>query len=500
MKIVAQLLTMTLLPMSFATAQLDPAQQIERLAPMVDRAYQAFAEQYHSPGLAYAVVFNGEVIHWGSLGHTDVERQVPVTDKSVFRIASMTKSFVAAAIVKLRDEGKLQLDDPVEKYIPNFKGHRMVTKDAPTITIRHLLTHTSGLPEDDPWGDRLLGMDEGTFEKLVDDGFSFSNTPGVSYEYSNTPFALLGVIIKVVSGLPYHTYVQQHILEPLGMGDTYFEYRDVPADRLAKGYRWVNNEWVEQPLYGNGVYGAMGGMLTTLGDFAKYMQLHQQAWPARDDADNQPLRRASLREMQAPWVFNTLTPYDGDLTSFAYGYGLRWTRDVNQITTVGHTGGLPGFGSNWMILPDYGLGLVCFSNVTYAPAADINTAVAKAIVQQAGLKPRALPVAPILKQRQDDLVRFLPDWENAEGADCFSGNFFPDNYVSMLRADCDSVFAVAGAVEAVHDVVPINNLRGTFVIRCENRDVEIFFSLTPESTPRIQQFAIRLLDERSPTP
>jgi Beta-lactamase class C and other penicillin binding proteins len=477
-----------------ASAQTDGAlKAIQQTIPFIDSAYRAFAREHHSPGLAYAVVYRGQVIHTGTEGFTDVEQRIPVTDRSVFRIASMTKSFVAAAILQLRDAGKLRLDDPVTQYIPEFMDQALPTDDAPAITIRHLLTHTSGLPEDDPWGDPQLDMSRETFYALMKEGFSFSNTPGVKYEYSNTPYALLGEIIRKVAGEGFDTYINQHILKPLGMEDTYWEYTEVPDDLLAKGYRWVKDAWVKQTMVGNGVYGAMGGMLTTLGDFAKYMAMHQQAWPARDGADPWPLKRASLREMQSPWVFNTLTPFNGSLTSFAYGYALRWTRDAEQVTTVGHTGGLPGFGSNWMILPDHDLGLVCFSNVTYAPAAAVNTQVATGIIQRAGLKPRPIPVPPILKQRQQALLSFLPEWENAEDSPIFSGNFFTDYYIDMLREQSKAVLAEAGNIIKVRDVVPENNLRGTFIIECERRNVEVFFSLTPEKTPRIQQFEMKVV-------
>lgn len=357
----------------------DPLTAIRQTIPVIDSSYRAFAEEHHSPGLAYALVYGNEVIHIGTFGVTDVEQQIPVTPQSVFRIASMTKSFVAAAILQLRDQGELRLDDPVSQYLPEFKQQPLPTDDAPVITIRHLLTHTSGLPTDDPWGDRLLDMSEETFYTLMKDGFSFSTTPGQRYEYSNTAFALLGAIIKKVSGQSFDTYIDQHIFAPLGMDQTYWEYTKVPDSLLAKGYRWLDGHWLKQPLVGNGVYGAIGGMLTTLGDFAKYMALHLQAWPARNGADKGPVKRASLREMQSPWMFYALREFNGETASLAYGYGLRWSRDRDK-QTVGHTGGLPGFGSSWMVLPDYGFGLVCFSNVTYAPAVQVNMQVADEII------------------------------------------------------------------------------------------------------------------------
>lgn len=376
-----QILIITLLCVGDVYAQTgDPITAIKQLIPVIDSSYRAFAVEQHSPGLAYAVVYDGEIIHSGTFGYADVEQQIPVNEKSVFRIASMTKSFVAAAILQLRDAGKLRLDDPVSQYIPEFNTRSIPTDDAPVITIRHLLTHTSGLPTDDPWGDRLMDMNEETFQTMTREGFSFSNTPDLKFEYSNTAFALLGEIIKNISGQSFDTYIDRHILSPLGMNQTYWEYTKVPDSLLAKGYRWVDNRWAKQPLVGNGVYGAMGGMLTTLGDFAKYMALHLQAWPTRDGADEQPLKRSSLREMQTPWMFYGFRTFNGRTASMAYGYGLRWTRDRDK-QTVGHTGGLPGFGSSWFVLPEYGFGLVCFSNVTYASAVQANMQVADKIIQ-----------------------------------------------------------------------------------------------------------------------
>lgn len=459
----------------------------------IDSAYRAFAEEQRSPGLIYALVTGGKVVHVNTYGYADVERKILVTENSVFRIASMTKSFVAAAILQLRDAGKLRLDDPVSDYVKEFGKLTMPTTDAPDITIRHLLTHTSGLPEDDPWGDRLLDMSVDSFYQVLDAGLSFSNTPGVKYEYSNTPFALLGEIIHKVSGQPFEAYINAHILVPLGMNETYWDYRDVPEQHLAYGYRWLDKQWAKEVLYGHGVYGAMGGMWTTAGDFAKYLAMHQQAWPERDGADKQPLKRSSLREMQSPLIFNSLTEYGGVLTSFAYGYGLRWTRDVNGVTTVGHTGGLPGYGSNWLMLPEYGFGLICFSNITYAPAPMINTEVALGLIRRMGLQPTPLEISDILRKRQQELIGFLSDWGGAaDESTVFSSNFFYDYPIPVLQATCQSILKEAGKIKSVQEVKSENRLRGTFKLVCERQDVEVFFSLTPEASPRIQQFSIQL--------
>lgn len=469
----------------------EPSIRLRKILPKIDSIYLAFAEKYHAPGISYAVVYNDEVVLMKASGHTDIAQQIPASSQSVFRIASMTKSFVGAAILQLRDAGQLKLDDPVSVYIPEMKDQQLLTSDAPDITIRHLLTHLGGFPEDNPWGDRQLGISNDELLGLINNGFSFSNAPGIEYEYSNTAFALLGYIIQQVSGQTYNAFINENLLKPLGMNNTYWEYTEVPGALLAKGYRWVNGTWAAQPILGDGAYGAMGGLMTSMEDFVKYVRFFQDAWPARDGADDGPLKRSSLREMQQPWTFNTLQAGSDCPKVFAYGYGLRWSRDCNNVTAVGHTGGLPGYGSNWMMLPEYGLGVIAFANVTYANTSGTNYQVIDEIIKLADLKPRSKMPSEILLQRQQELTAVLPDWKDAENQPIFADNFFPDYYIDMLRAESQEVFAKAGKIIKIHDIVPENNLRGTYVIECENANIEVFFTLSPEKNPLIQEYSIK---------
>ena len=152
------------------------------------------------------------------------------------------------AILKLRDEGKLNLDDPAYLYIPELKNIKYPTADAPVITIRHLMTHSAGFPEDNPWGDRQLADNDKDLMEFIGKQISFSNPPGIAYEYSNLGFALQGKIITKISGMRYQDYIKKNILEPLNMKTTTYEYGDVAADKLAHGYRWLNEKWNEEVL------------------------------------------------------------------------------------------------------------------------------------------------------------------------------------------------------------------------------------------------------------
>jgi CubicO group peptidase (beta-lactamase class C family) len=411
----------------------------------------------------------------------------------------MSKSFTAMAVLKLRDEGKLQLDDPVEKYIPQMRDQVYPTTDAPLITIRHLLTHGAGFPEDNPWGDRQLADTDAEFMAFLKEGISFSNPPGVQYEYSNLGFALLGKLITEVSGKPYQQYIREEILKPLSMNITTWEYGDVAPDKLAHGYRWINQDWEEQALLHDapdGSWGAMGSMISSVEEFSRYISFHLSAWPPSSLAEKGPVRRSSVREMQHPWRFNGLNPnyrYPGGricAVSSAYGYGLRWLYDCEDRAMVSHSGGLPGFGSHWMILPDYGIGIVALANRTYAPMSSINMQAIDTLIRLASLKPKAIPISAILKQRQEQLLRLLPEWNGAESSGLFAENFFDDYKIDSLRKQTKELYQRAGTIKRVNEIIALNNLRGHFTIEGENASLQIFFTLSPEKEPLIQAFDI----------
>ncbi|QJW90843.1 beta-lactamase family protein [Spirosoma taeanense] len=482
-------------PPTFADA--DRLKKLEAAFPIVEKLYRDRAEQHHYPGLAFGIVVDGKLVYSGGTGYTDVANKTAATPKSLFRIASMSKSVTTMAILKLRDEGKLRLDDPAELYIPELKTHKYLTADAPRLTIRNLMTHSAGFPEDNPWGDRQLADSDADLLALIKGGISNANAPAVAYEYSNLGFAMLGRIITVVSGKPYQQYITDAILKPLGMNDTQWEYTRVPASQLAHGYRWQEGQWLEEPLLHDGSYGAMGGLITSIEDFSKYVALHLAAWPPRNEADNGPVKRSSVREMQQPWVFSGMAAQARNsagqicpVTS-GYGYGLGWSHSCTGRVSVGHSGGLPGFGSQWRILPDYGIGVIAYGNLTYAGLGSVNSAVLDTLVAIGKLQPRQLPVSSILAQRKAELVKLLPDWTNAEASGIFAENFFPDKSVALRRKTVQDLYAKAGKIQRVGELIPENQLRGHFLLEGEKANIDVFFTLTPENPALIQQLDFR---------
>lgn len=472
----------------------DRIAKIKQIAPELQQSIEEHAKAEHLPGVAFGIVVDNELVFTSATGYLNLEKEIPASSSSAFRIASMTKSFTAMAIIKLRDEGKLSLNDPVSKYVPEMSKLTYLTKDAPTIDIENLLTMTAGFPEDNPWGDRQLDEPDQMLIDLVDGGISFSNVPSYGYEYSNTGYALLGHIISKVSGMPYQDYITQNIFKPLGMDHTYWEYEGIPEEQLAIGYRWEDEQWKLEPMLHDGAFGAMGGLITSIEDFSKYVSFHLSAWPPRNDDDNGPIQRSSLREMQTPQfprLYANAKDYKGDDCAVlaGYGFGLGITEYCNGLKRVSHGGALPGFGSNYTFYPEYGVGIMAFCNLTYTSPWSLNE-LSRLLFETADLQPRKLPASDVLLERQEQITQLIQQWEPALEEQLLAENFYLDRSREKRRAAIQEVLEKAGTIEAVGDMQPINQLRGRYTLQAENGKVNIFFTLTPEKYPKIQRLDV----------
>lgn len=480
----------------FNDSTADREKKVKSVAAEIDQVYADFAAEKHAPGLVWGVVLDGRLVHTGALGYANVEKKIPATATTAFRIASMSKSFTAMAILKLRDAGQLSLDEPVEKYVPEFRSIKPLTADAQKITLRHLLGMAAGFPEDNPWGDRQLGITDAQFNDFLSHGITLSNAPGVGYEYSNLNFALLGRIISNVSGVPYEEYITREIFTPLGMKATRWDPAEVPPARLALGYRWENNAWRPERLERDGVYGAMGGIIVSAEDFARYIALHLSAWPPRDDADTGPVRRSTLREMHSPFQLIGVNSTEKNLAgepnvlASGYGYGLRTAVDAKGITSTRHSGGLPGFGSEYRFFPDYGFGVFSFANLTYAGTTPANVKAAALLLEKAGLKPRTLPPSKILAQRAQQVAILLSSWDQKLGDEILAENFFLDrsraDWITLAR----ETLAPLGKITSATPIVPLNQLRGTFTLLGEKGKLNVTFTLTPETPTKVQSLRL----------
>ena len=476
----------------------DPARHA-RLAAAFDRIRDRMPEaarQLGAPGLAWGVIVDGELAASGAVGLREVERSQPATPSSIFRIASMSKSFTALAILKLRDEGRLSLDDAVTKHIPEFSRVAPPTADAPPITVRHLLTHSAGFPEDNPWGDRQLAVAEETLSDWLKSGIPFSTSPGTAFEYSNYGFALLGRIVTNVSGVPYGDYIRSQILTPLGMTSTFWDARDAPADRLAHGYRRAVAPWTRETPLAHGAFGAMGGLYTSVEDLSRYVAFMLDAWPARDAVERGPVRRSSVREMQQGQRHVGLTVFratpDAPLTArtSAYGYGLGAAQDCRFRLVVSHSGGLPGYGSNMTWLPEHGVGVIVLANVTYAGTGAVTRSMIEELAATGALEARRWPASSHLLKARADVVWLVNGWNDDAAAALAADNLALDRAMDDRKAEVGRLHASLGTCAPDGDISAENWLRGSFRLRCERGWITVSITLAPTMPPKVQHLSL----------
>lgn len=477
-------------PASFSQA--DRVQKVVALSPEIAQIFNETAEKNNYPGMVYGIVMEGKLVWSGSYGIVNADNQSKVSGQSLFKIASMTKSFTAMAIMKLAEMGKLQLTDEAARYVPEMASLTYLTKDAMPITIENLLTMTAGFPEDNPWGDRQLEDSPEELQALIAEGLSFANIPGHEFEYSNTGYAILGQIISNVSWQPYQEFMTENIFKPLGMNNTYWEYEGLPSDLLALGYRWEDEQWKAEPMLHDGAFGCMGGLITSLEDFSKYVAYHLSAYPPRSDDEMGPVKRSSLRTMhkpREPQLYADARNGDGNPCPVmsGYGYGLGFRKDCTGQVRISHSGGLPGFGSEYRFYPEYDLGIISFANRTYAGTGSVNQRVANLIFEKAGLDPRVLPSSDILAKRKGEIASWLQNFDAPVESGLFAENFFLDLSKDRRVKEYQAVLDQIGTVTATSEPKAINQLRGTFTITGEKGEAEVFFTMSPEKTPKVQQ-------------
>ena len=418
---------------------------------MVDFAeVRTLAAGYHQrggqPGLAYGIVAGGELAHAAGLGERHLGGSAPDAD-TVFRIASMTKSFTASAILALRDEGALRLDDLAEDYVPELRGWPPVTPDAARISIRHLLTMTAGFPTDDPWGDRQQGLPLDDFARFLASGVSFNWAPGTRFEYSNLGYAILGRVITGVTGVAYPDYVRRRLLRPLGMTRTGYQAEEFEAPGgsatrpvgVARGYRRAPGGWSGVGFDPDGAFAPMGGIFSCVRDLARWVAGFAAAFPPGDADPAHPVRAASRREMQLPQVLTGWAPgpgFPGDGASSppaTYGFGLFVDEHPVLGRIVSHSGGYPGFGSNMAWHPATGTGVIALANSTYAAMAPLAARLLEAVVRQGGPAGRAPGTAlgspgpwPETLAARDAASELLKSWDDAVAHRLFSPNVAQD--------------------------------------------------------------------------
>jgi CubicO group peptidase (beta-lactamase class C family) len=422
----------------------------------VDESAARFAARGGQPGLAYGIVADGELAYSGGAGEALAGGPVPDAG-TAFRIASMTKSFTAALIMLLRDDGALALDDQAQRYVPELAGVRPAAADSPPVTIRQLMTMTGGFPTDDPWGDRQQGLPPDAFARLLREGeIRPAWAPGTRFEYSNLGYAILGRVIAAVTGARYESAIRDRLLGPLRMHRTGFEAAEFNAGGLARGYRRDGDGWQEVLPDPSGAFAPMGGVFSCVTDLARWVAGFAGAFPAGHEVpgqDGHPLSRASRREMQLPQVA-ILDGVDAPAvrftgpTSWSYGFGLFAVEEREFGTIIQHSGGYPGYGSQMRWHPATGLGVIVLANSTYARAGALASEMLTGLLQeesaralrsrgyrQSGPVPAPGRPWPETLAARDAVNDLLQDWQDEAAARIFTANVDQDRPLPQRRAD-----------------------------------------------------------------
>ena len=482
---------LTMAPALTATAQPVPgapatAATISTYAAL-DADFERWMIANHVPGMVWGVVIDGKLVHVKAFGQQALGQGArPVNADTGFRIASMSKAFTAYAILRLRDEGRLRLDDPVWKYIPEVKPWGTdITVD---ITVADLLHHSAGFVTDDPWGDRQQPMPEAEFTHLLQAGVLRTAPRGTRFEYSNLGYAMLGRIISNVTGVNFSQHIAARVFTPLGMAGTTYEIADVPLARRAIGYRWEDNSWRAEPYMAHGAFGAMGGITTSANDYARWLGFLLAAWPAGSPQD----RGATIRAMQYGGGLPQLRNRPGTLRSecklaAVYGAGLIAAQDCALGQVLYHGGGFPGYGSHMLLIPDAGVAVFALTNRTYAgPSGPIWDAATR--LGEAGMiSPRAMRTSAALSTAYGN-VRTI--W-NAGSLQSLPGNALAMN----MLLDRDTAHwqgylaerkAQAGDCDTSAAIVATGALSGKFSWVCTKGTITGTVLLAPTNSPSIQ--------------
>ncbi|OHA19699.1 MAG: hypothetical protein A3C08_00500 [Candidatus Taylorbacteria bacterium RIFCSPHIGHO2_02_FULL_47_18] len=368
---------------------IDYKKAIKYAVKIIDAWLPSKIQYDRIPALSVGLVHNGKIVYKRGFGFADVESLEPATPNTCYRIASISKTFTAVAIMQLAEQGKLHLDDKIHKYLPWFKS-RSKDSDSNNITIRQILSHTAGVFRDGNtphWADDKFPDITG-LQKSISKAVVFENL--TRFKYSNFGFALLGEVVKKISGVSYNEYVSENIIKKLGMERTAPDLTKENEGWLAKGYsRSIPNK--EREAFHHiptNAYASATGFLSNVSDLAKYLS----ALSLKNKNANQLINKESKKEiMREYWA----TGEDNE----SYGLGFTACKIENR-KIVGHSGSFSGFITAIALDTENDIGVITLSNTNDSSAYQVNQGIFEAIYKLADEKDRYTEGKKILNQEK----------------------------------------------------------------------------------------------------
>jgi len=346
----------------------------------VEEIVPKYMRDFKIPGLSVAVVKEGETIYSDGFGARDPQKNLPATPDTLYGIGSITKSFVAIAIMQLVEEGLLKVDDPVSQYIPFKLG-----LPGKPIKIHHFLTHSSGLPSlasSSVALHRGIGVDKGIpwgsvrdFYRLVNDAQEeIAAEPGVRFFYHNAAWRMLGHIVQELSGQPFHVYIKKKILDPLGMDRSTLKTDEFYADPNHIVPHWKKPDGTVEPSrfpYPNpadnpdfSFIAAAGGITSSVNEMTRYLNAHinKGFYEGRRILSPESFEKMhSIHSKRADNLYGEL----------GYGYGVGVTPDFHGYKMIGHGGSILVSTAHMSFIPELKAGVVMMANSAAPPWGDI---------------------------------------------------------------------------------------------------------------------------------
>ncbi|WP_165759595.1 serine hydrolase domain-containing protein [Rathayibacter oskolensis] len=479
-------------PAAGATPTLPPA--------LVDALVQRLASSPPTaPSTTFALFDREGVLLHHSIGEHGTDGRPPALG-TVYRIASMSKSVEAAAVLVLRDRGLLDLDDLVSAHVPEFADPVDDGSVVP-VTLRMLLTNCSGLPEDNGWADHVMGMTRDEFLAVVARGLAFTERPGGVYQYSNIGFWLLGVVVENLTGQTFAEFATCALLEPLGLDDTRYAVSDYDDDDdVARGFSTYDEgaTWVERPVVASGAGACAASLFSTVTDIARWSAWLSSAFDPAESGDA-VLSRASRREMQrGATIMPSITDRsaEGRAEGTAYGMGLVLEQDVRFGAIAQHSGGLPGWSSNMRWHLASGIGVVVFANADGAKLGPTAAALLRAALEEFEPPAREIVLLPSTVEAARAIEAAIASGDLTDASALFSPNLLSDVPAEVrARRLAAAIAEVGGLADEPRPLADrllwsASAAQLSFAVPGREGELECRFEMTPTTPALVQRLVI----------
>jgi CubicO group peptidase (beta-lactamase class C family) len=391
-------------------------------------------ERLNVAGLTVAITRNDSVIYSAAFGYRNIETKERLTPYHVFHWASVSKTFVATAIMQLWEQKKIDLDEKLTTYLPYFRQQDEFYKD---ITIRQMLNHTSGIGDVDDYEWDKPQYDSGALERFVrgiaNDKMLFA--PGKDMRYSNTAFETLGDVIAKISGMSFETYVRKNILDPLEMNITSFLYPEIPDSLRVSGHEWAGMPIVSKYYPYNRRHGPSSTLNSNVLEMTHYAFAHLN----RGIYKGERILADSTYDL---WWTNSVNLENKSEIGLAW-----WLSERNGLKLVSHSGGDTGFRSFFLLVPEKNISIMLVSNYELLRTDDLAAAILDILMD----------IDPLPGRRQIGFK--FAEVMKAEGIDAAKAFFEKTNADSVQRRfylfdEDDAAFAYPGYLFMNHEMYP----------------------------------------------